>query len=337
MSGLSPRIRCSRPRMQPSVSVWNPHCVGNGCAELVSACGILCARSASDPARGGSRRRAIQIVKPGDAPRTSARGRSRARPRAGAARRVSSQACCCAPAARASGARTCSCSPRRRAAGVIDRPRCGRARSRARSSSFCLLSSATYLSTTCATASRTGCIRASACARSRRANSSPRAALALAAALAIAGIALATAIAPELGAVGVRLPRADRELLAVVAAGGPARHRSRSPAASCCARSPAASRRDVYLSRWFLVVTACCAVFLVAGEAPRRAARARRRAPARATLRRYSLGVLRSRCSPPRRSAAIAYASGRSRGRSTSSGTSCRSCRSCCGSAATRC
>jgi decaprenyl-phosphate phosphoribosyltransferase len=50
---------------------------------------------------------------------------------------------------------------------------------------------------------------------------------------------------------------------------------------------------DVYLSRWFVIVTACCAVFLVAAK---RYAELRDHAgagPARATLRMYSAGGLR--------------------------------------------
>ena len=50
---------------------------------------------------------------------------------------------------------------------------------------------------------------------------------------------------------------------------------------------------DIYLSRWFVIVTACCAIYLVAGK---RYAELRERpgsGAARATLRRYSLGSLR--------------------------------------------
>lgn len=63
---------------------------------------------------------------------------------------------------------------------------------------------------------------------------------------------------------------------------------------------------DIYLSRWFIIVTACCAVFLVAakryaelrehagdGSGTLGAARPGRATPRRATLRRYSLGHLR--------------------------------------------
>jgi decaprenyl-phosphate phosphoribosyltransferase len=51
---------------------------------------------------------------------------------------------------------------------------------------------------------------------------------------------------------------------------------------------------DVYLSRWFVIVTACCAIFLVAAK---RFAELREHVggeAARATLRRYSLGGLRA-------------------------------------------
>jgi decaprenyl-phosphate phosphoribosyltransferase len=122
---------------------------------------------------------------------------------------------------------------------------------------------------------------------------SPRIALRAAVALALAGIVLATAIAPGLGAVGccyLALTASYSlwlrhvvvlDILAIAAgfvlralAGGVA--------------------TDVYLSRWFVIVTGCCAVFLVAAK---RYAELRERPGSgiagRATLRRYSLGHLR--------------------------------------------
>jgi len=121
---------------------------------------------------------------------------------------------------------------------------------------------------------------------------SPRAALWLAGALALVGIAGASAITPGLGAVACgylaltasyslwwrRVVVAD--ILAIAAgfvlraiAGGVA--------------------TDIWLSRWFVIVTASCAIFLVAAK---RYAELREHAgpgPARPTLRRYSAVSLR--------------------------------------------
>jgi decaprenyl-phosphate phosphoribosyltransferase len=120
----------------------------------------------------------------------------------------------------------------------------------------------------------------------------PHIALLVAAVMALSGVVLATAIQPTLGAVAFsylaltasyslwwrRVVVAD--ILAIAAgfvlralAGGAA--------------------TDIYLSRWFIIVTACCAVFLVAAK---RYAELRERAesgPMRATLRRYSSASLR--------------------------------------------
>jgi decaprenyl-phosphate phosphoribosyltransferase len=121
---------------------------------------------------------------------------------------------------------------------------------------------------------------------------SPRSALLLAAALALVGIASATAITPGLGAVACgylaltasyslwlrRVVVAD--ILAIAAgfvlraiAGGVA--------------------TDIYLSRWFVIVTACCAIYLVAAKRYAELREHDGSGPARATLRRYSLGHLR--------------------------------------------
>jgi decaprenyl-phosphate phosphoribosyltransferase len=119
----------------------------------------------------------------------------------------------------------------------------------------------------------------------------PGTAVRWAALLAVLGIALASVITPGLGAVAVgyllltgayslwlrRIVVLD--ILAIAAgfvlraiAGGVA--------------------TDIYLSRWFVIVTACCAIFLVAAK---RYAELRESAgaTARATLRRYSAGGLR--------------------------------------------
>ena len=121
---------------------------------------------------------------------------------------------------------------------------------------------------------------------------SPRAALCVAAGLALLGIASATAITPGLGAVacGYLALTASYSLwlrrvvvldILVIAAGFVLRAIAGGVAT------------DIYLSRWFVIVTASCAIYLVVGK---RYAELREHAgsgPLRATLRRYSLGHLR--------------------------------------------
>jgi decaprenyl-phosphate phosphoribosyltransferase len=66
---------------------------------------------------------------------------------------------------------------------------------------------------------------------------------------------------------------------------------------------------DIYLSRWFVIVTACCAIFLVAAK---RYAELRERTiggSARATLARYSAGKLRLTLAIAAGLAGVAYAS----------------------------
>jgi decaprenyl-phosphate phosphoribosyltransferase len=64
---------------------------------------------------------------------------------------------------------------------------------------------------------------------------------------------------------------------------------------------------DVYLSRWFVIVTGCCAVFLVAAKRYAEL-RARRLAPpARATLARYSVAKLRLTLAAAATAACSAY------------------------------
>ena len=121
---------------------------------------------------------------------------------------------------------------------------------------------------------------------------SPAAALRWAALLALLGIALASAIAPGLAALacGYLLLTASYSLwlrrvvvadILVIASGFVLRAFAGGVAS------------DIYLSRWFVIVTGCCAVYLVAAK---RYAELREHGgsdPARATLRRYSLGRLR--------------------------------------------
>jgi decaprenyl-phosphate phosphoribosyltransferase len=121
---------------------------------------------------------------------------------------------------------------------------------------------------------------------------SPRAALWVAAVLALVGVAGATAITPGLGAIacGYLALTASYSLwlrrvvvfdILAIAAGFVLRAIAGGVAT------------DIYLSRWFVIVTACCAIYLVAAK---RYAELREHAgpgPARATLRRYSPGRLR--------------------------------------------
>ena len=121
---------------------------------------------------------------------------------------------------------------------------------------------------------------------------SPAAALRWAALLAVGGIAVAGAVRPGLAAVAVGylvltacyslwLRRVVVLDILAIAAGFVLRAVAGGVAT------------DIYLSRWFVIVTACFAIFLVAAK---RFAELREHVgggPARATLRRYSLGGLR--------------------------------------------
>ncbi len=178
------------------------------------------------------------------------------------------------------------------AAGVIDRPWVA-AQVAGAFVVMCMLSSATYLVNDVRDMERD---RLHPRKRSRPVAAgeiSSRAALLAAAALALAGIVLATAIAPGLGAVGCcylaltvtySLWWRDMVVLDVLAI-----------AAGFVLRALAGGvATDIYLSRWFVIVTGCCAIFLVAAK---RYAELREHTgsgvAARATLRRYSLGRLR--------------------------------------------
>lgn len=178
------------------------------------------------------------------------------------------------------------------AAGVIDRPQVAVGVAGA-FVAMCMLSSATYLVNDVRDVEQD---RLHPRKRSRPVAAgeiSSRAALLAAAALALAGIALATAIAPGLGAVGCcylaltmsySLWWRDMVVLDVLAI-----------AAGFVLRALAGGvATDIYLSRWFVIVTGCCAIFLVAAK---RYAELREHAgsdvAARAPLRRYSLKGLR--------------------------------------------
>ncbi len=134
---------------------------------------------------------------------------------------------------------------------------------------------------------------------------SPRTALRVALALALVGVGLATAIAPGLGAVacGYLALTASYSLwlrrvvvVDIVAI-----------AAGFVLRAIAGVATDIYLSRWFVIVTACCAVFLVAAKRYAELREHTEPGPARATLRRYSLGHLRLTLLVAATIAAVAY------------------------------
>lgn len=120
---------------------------------------------------------------------------------------------------------------------------------------------------------------------------SPRAALAWAAAAAVVGIAGASAIRPSLGALacGYLILTATYTLklrsvfildMLAIAAGFVLRAFAGGVAS------------DIYLSRWFVIVTACGAVFLVAAKRYAELRAHTQTMPLRATLRRYSLSGL---------------------------------------------
>jgi decaprenyl-phosphate phosphoribosyltransferase len=122
---------------------------------------------------------------------------------------------------------------------------------------------------------------------------SPRSAMWAAGVMGLAGVAIATAVRPELGVLGFgylaltasyslwwrRVVVAD---IVAIAAGFVVRAVAGGVAA------------DVYLSRSFLLVTSWCAVFLVAGKRYAELGDASARSMTRSTLRRYSSGSLRS-------------------------------------------
>lgn len=137
---------------------------------------------------------------------------------------------------------------------------------------------------------------------------SPRAALRSAAAMALLGLALATAIDPKLGVLGCGYLALTASYslwwrgvvvldILVIAAGFVLRALAGGVAT------------DIYLSRWFVIVTGCCAIFLVAAK---RYAELREQAgthPARGSLRGYSPGSLRLTIAAAATVAGVAYIS----------------------------
>jgi decaprenyl-phosphate phosphoribosyltransferase len=192
------------------------------------------------------------------------------------------------------------------AAGVIAVPSVGRDVAVA-IVAFCLLSSATYLLNDVRDRHQD---RLHPRKRGRPVAAgqlSPRAALGLAAVLGICGLALAAAVRLELAAVGggylaltasYSLWWRRMILLDIVAVAG-----------CFVVRAVAGGvAADVPLSRWFLVVTSCCALFVVAGKRHAELVDGARPVLTRIALRRYSSTVLRVLIGAAASGALIAYA-----------------------------
>jgi decaprenyl-phosphate phosphoribosyltransferase len=172
---------------------------------------------------------------------------------------------------------------------------------------FCMLSSATYLINDVRDRDQD---RQHPRKRARPVASgalSSRAAVVIATVLALGGLALATTVRPALGAVGCaylvltasyslwwrRVVVAD---IVAVAAGFLLR------------AVAGGAATDVFLSRWFLLVTSFCAVFLVAGKRYAELIDGPPSALGRSTLRHYSSGSLRLLLAAAALSASVAYA-----------------------------
>jgi decaprenyl-phosphate phosphoribosyltransferase len=192
------------------------------------------------------------------------------------------------------------------AAGVIDRPLVI-AQLAATFLALCLLSSATYLFNDVRDRAQDRLHPVKRLRPVAAGEIAPRRALALAAATALAGLAIATAVDVKVGAIGCcylaltttyslwwrRIVVLD--VLAIAAgfvlralAGGVA--------------------TDIYLSRWFVIVTACCAIFVVSAKRYAELCERSDASPVRATLRRYSRSGLRLTLIAAATAAAIAYA-----------------------------
>ena len=193
------------------------------------------------------------------------------------------------------------------AAGVIDRPRVA-AQVAGAFVVMCLLSSATYLLNDVRDRKQDRLHPRKRARPVAAGDISPGTALRAAAAMALAGLALASAIDLKLGAVGCGYLAltasysvwwrnvAVIDILAIAAgfvlralAGGVA--------------------TDVYLSRWFVIVTASSAIFLVAAKRYAELREYAVRGPARATLARYSARWLRLTLAGAATVTGVAYAS----------------------------
>jgi len=193
------------------------------------------------------------------------------------------------------------------AAGVIDRPVVA-AQVAGAFVALCLVSSATYLVNDVRDRDQDRLHPRKRARPVAAGELSPTAALWIAALLAILGVTIATAIQPGLGAltVGYMALTGSYSLwwrrvvvldILAIAAGFVLRALAGGVAT------------DIYLSRWFVLVTAFCAIYLVAAK---RLAELREHdgsGEARATLRAYSLGSLRLTLALSAAAASVAYVS----------------------------
>jgi decaprenyl-phosphate phosphoribosyltransferase len=158
--------------------------------------------------------------------------------------------------------------------------------------SFCMLSSATYLLNDVRDRDQDRLHPRKRLRPIASGELSSSAALAIAAVLGIGGLALAAAVRLELAAVGCAYLALTASyslwwrrviLLDILAIAG------------CFLLRAAAGgvAADVRLSRWFLVVTSCCAIFVVTGKRHAELVDSAGGGLTRATLRRYSQRVLR--------------------------------------------
>jgi decaprenyl-phosphate phosphoribosyltransferase len=178
------------------------------------------------------------------------------------------------------------------AAGVIDQPQVA-AEVLGAFIVLCMVSSATYLVNDVRDVEQDR-LHSRKCRRPIAAGElSPRFAARTALVLAVAGVALGTAIAPGLGllacgylalqaAYSLWLRRVVVADMLAIAAGFVIRALAGGVAT------------DIYLSRWFLIVTGCCAVYLVAAKRYAELREHSGSGPARATLKRYTRGGLRA-------------------------------------------
>jgi decaprenyl-phosphate phosphoribosyltransferase len=172
---------------------------------------------------------------------------------------------------------------------------------------FCLLSSATYLLNDVRDLDQDRLHPRKRLRPIASGELSPRSALVIAALLGLGGLAIAAAVRPELVIVGCGYLALTASyslwwrrvfLLDILAVAG------------CFVVRAAAGgvAADVPLSRWFLVVTSLCAIFVVAGKRRAELADSERTGVTRATLRRYSGSLLRTLLGAAAGGAVIAYA-----------------------------
>jgi decaprenyl-phosphate phosphoribosyltransferase len=172
---------------------------------------------------------------------------------------------------------------------------------------FCLLSSATYLLNDVRDLEQDRLHPRKRWRPVAAGELSPRAALAIAATAGLGGLAIAAAVRPLLALVGCGYLALTASyslwwrrvfLLDIVAVAG------------CFVLRAAAGgvAADVPLSRWFLVVTSCCAVFIVAGKRHAELVDGQRAGLTRATLQRYSGSLLHTLLVTAAAGAVIAYA-----------------------------